>query len=382
MLTTILARLNNDEQRWQCLQTLRSKLSHYNLSWSDLRSISELFANVEHRRLDLIESLLPFSNHSRGPIEIDDYLRLLSTENEARHFRLFEQISPDLKIRSKDDVQRLIESFSTRTTRQKVETILRTAHEHVGDQHIAASFHLLEPVRITQVLPPTSSSTEDELTFEHHAEILPILSANSSDCSLSSGSDENIPIRTRSFMVAIKNTFERLRETSSWSLCGEQVTLRHFVCWWSKDLSAARSRHSRLIDSFFFFFSSSYRQKMNWCVSRLCLSREHSSWVALNGFSTLTNWRRKVTFVKCLFVWSQTHTQKANERRFPPVRRQITFTNALYQLFSCRDVYQSSSMPKRSDDIDRDIISPSWARSHRDGWMARFYTHKRADVNR
>lgn len=215
MLTTILARLTNDEQRWQCLQTLRSKLSHYNLTWSDLRSISDLFANVEHRRLDLIESLLPLSNHSRGPIEIDDYLRLSSTESEARHFRLFEQISPDLKIRSKDDVQRLIDSFSTRTIRQKVETILRTAREQAGDQHIAASIHLLEPVRTTQVLPPTSPSIEGELTFDHHAEILPILSGNSSDCSLSSGSDENIPIRTRSFMVAIKNTFERLRETSS-----------------------------------------------------------------------------------------------------------------------------------------------------------------------
>jgi hypothetical protein len=38
---------------------------------------------------------------------------------------------------------------------------------------------------------------------------------SSSNSSLSSASDENIPIRTPSFMIAIKKTFERLKESSS-----------------------------------------------------------------------------------------------------------------------------------------------------------------------
>ena len=208
MLTTILARLNNDEQRWQCLQTLRSRLTHYQLTWKDLLAISDLF---EHRRLDLLEYLLPFSEHSRGPIEVDDYLRLASEANETRQYRLFEQISNNLHLRSQDDVQRLIASFATRSIKQKVETILRSQYEGVGDRQLAASFDLLPPSRTTQFLPPTSSSIEEEF----HSELLPLLSGHSSACSLSSASDETIPIRTRSFMVAIKNTFERLRETSS-----------------------------------------------------------------------------------------------------------------------------------------------------------------------
>jgi len=64
-----------------------------------------------------------------------------------------------------------------------------------------------------QILIPSLIIQQDE--FIQQRDILPSISISSSDSSLSSASDENIPIRTRSFMVAIKNTFERLKETSN-----------------------------------------------------------------------------------------------------------------------------------------------------------------------
>jgi hypothetical protein len=64
-----------------------------------------------------------------------------------------------------------------------------------------------------QILTPSLIKQEDE--FIQQRDILSSISISSSNSSLSSASDENIPIRTRSFMVAIKNTFERLKETSS-----------------------------------------------------------------------------------------------------------------------------------------------------------------------
>ncbi len=51
--------------------------------------------------------------------------------------------------------------------------------------------------------------------FIHQGDIVPSISNSSSNSSLSSASAEMIPLRTRSFMVAIKSTFERLKETSS-----------------------------------------------------------------------------------------------------------------------------------------------------------------------
>jgi hypothetical protein len=64
-----------------------------------------------------------------------------------------------------------------------------------------------------QILTPSLIIQQNE--FIQQRDILPSISISSSNSSLSSASDENIPIRTRSFMVAIKNTFERLKETSS-----------------------------------------------------------------------------------------------------------------------------------------------------------------------
>lgn len=60
-----------------------------------------------------------------------------------------------------------------------------------------------------QIIAPSLIQQQDELIQQRN------LSLSSSNSSLSSASDENIPIRTRSFMIAIKNTFERLKETSS-----------------------------------------------------------------------------------------------------------------------------------------------------------------------
>ncbi len=64
-----------------------------------------------------------------------------------------------------------------------------------------------------QILIPLLIEQQDE--FIQQRDILSSISMSSSNSSLSSTSDENIPIRTRSFMIAIKKTFERLKESSS-----------------------------------------------------------------------------------------------------------------------------------------------------------------------
>ncbi|CAF2619950.1 unnamed protein product [Rotaria sp. Silwood2] len=64
-----------------------------------------------------------------------------------------------------------------------------------------------------QIITPSLIKQQDE--FIQQRDLLSSIFISSSNSSLSSASDENIPIRTRSFMVAIKNTFERLKETSS-----------------------------------------------------------------------------------------------------------------------------------------------------------------------
>lgn len=65
-----------------------------------------------------------------------------------------------------------------------------------------------------QILLPSLSTEQDEFIQQHDI-LATSVSISSLNSSISSASDENIPIRTRSFMVAIKNTFERLKETSS-----------------------------------------------------------------------------------------------------------------------------------------------------------------------
>ena len=62
-----------------------------------------------------------------------------------------------------------------------------------------------------QMVLPSLTMQHDEFIQQRNL-LSPIIMC-SSNSSLSSSSDEHIPIRTYSFMVAIKNTFKRLKET-------------------------------------------------------------------------------------------------------------------------------------------------------------------------
>ena len=148
MLIRVLAQLNNDEQRWQCLQTLRSKLSRYKLNEIDATRIVELFQSFDEQQRSTIF----------------DYL--LS---------------------------------NSRTT--------------------SATLHSIEFVEIHQNLLPTFSTIDDE-NFSVTI---------------------SFPSRTSSFLIAIKETFERLKETSSWF--EHRLTSAHDE-WWSKSWAANSRRHS------------------------------------------------------------------------------------------------------------------------------------------
>ncbi len=64
-----------------------------------------------------------------------------------------------------------------------------------------------------QILTPSLTLQQNE--FIQQGNIVPSISISTSNSSLSSTSDENIPIRTHSFMIAIKKTFQHLKEASS-----------------------------------------------------------------------------------------------------------------------------------------------------------------------
>jgi hypothetical protein len=128
MLLTILARMLNDEQRLQLLQTLRNKLSNYNLEWIDIRNIINLFSIKD--RFDILQFLiLHIKNKLTDQIDIENYILLsnqCTNENEQLKFRLFEQISEKLIIQNKNDCQRITDLFQTINIKQKVENIIRT----------------------------------------------------------------------------------------------------------------------------------------------------------------------------------------------------------------------------------------------------------------
>ena len=260
MLCTILARLSNDEQRVQLLQTLRNKLSHYQLDWTDVKNIVGLFTNKDQVRFDVLQLLLRHTTNSSEKIGMEQYARLVQQStngNEHLQFYLFEQIYERLDVRTHDECQRLIDSFRNRIIRQKVEALVRshparTTHEtspigqssEVGEQ-CASSAQWIEQTTANCFLPPTSSSVDgggggssaplqrqhafdvdyqDECcqqlvapssAVERDEYVRGPVSASASDSSLSSASDECVPLRSRSFMLAIKSTFERLKETSS-----------------------------------------------------------------------------------------------------------------------------------------------------------------------
>jgi len=128
MLLTILARMSNDEQRVQLLQTLRNKLSNYNLDWLDIRNIINLFSKNNQIRFDILQFLLLNIKNLTKKIDIEDYIYLSNqstNDNEHLKIRLFEQIYEKLNIQNKNDFERLINLFQTINLRHKVETILR-----------------------------------------------------------------------------------------------------------------------------------------------------------------------------------------------------------------------------------------------------------------
>ncbi len=128
MLLTILARMSNDEQRVQLLQTLRNKLSNYNLDWFDIRNIINLFSKNNQIRFDILQFLLLNIKNLTKKIDIEDYIYLSNqstNDNEHLKIRLFEQIYEKLNIQNKNDFERLINLFQTINLRQKVEAILR-----------------------------------------------------------------------------------------------------------------------------------------------------------------------------------------------------------------------------------------------------------------
>ncbi|CAF3580683.1 unnamed protein product [Rotaria sordida] len=260
MLLTILARMSNDEQRLQLLQTLRNKLTNYNLNWLDIRNIINLFSKKDQIRFNILQFLLLNINNLTNKINIDDYIYLsnqCTNNNEQLKFYLFELIYKKLNIQNKNDFECIINLFQTINIKQKVENMIRIyqsdliidKQEVVADQHLSSlqmTSHS-EQIIANNILSPTSSFVQElslaplkrkysfdnkyqdyychqiitpslikqQDEFIQQRDLLSSISINSSNSSLSSTSDENIPIRTRSFMVAIKNTFERLKETSS-----------------------------------------------------------------------------------------------------------------------------------------------------------------------
>jgi hypothetical protein len=143
-----------------------------------------------------------------------------------------------LNIENKNDVEKILNLFQIINLRQKVENFIRNNRSQIDIQLTSYPYQ----TTANNILSPTSSLFQEaslaplkrkysfDNEYENHScqqMITPLLlkqedefiqqtiSMSSSDSSLSTASDENIPIRTRSFMIAIKNTFERLKETSS-----------------------------------------------------------------------------------------------------------------------------------------------------------------------
>ncbi|UJR22369.1 hypothetical protein I4U23_025431 [Adineta vaga] len=278
MLLTILARMSDDKQRLQLLQTLRNKLSNYNLTWLDIRNIIKLFSWKNYVRFDILQFLLLYTKNLMTKIDIEDFIDLsdlCTNNNEQMKVRLFEQIHRHLNIQSENDVERIINLFQIIHIRHKIQSMIEIHRSNTrSDEYkgisttefdlqlntidlfttiilvIDTQQHISYPEEITvnNILSPILSSIEESTAsatlkrkysydnaYQDHAchqiitpiltlqqdeliqqrDFLSSISISSSNSSISSASDENIPIRTRSFMIAIKNTFERLKETSS-----------------------------------------------------------------------------------------------------------------------------------------------------------------------
>lgn len=209
MLLRILSRLNETEQRWQCLHTLRHKLNHYQLNWNEIKEIIDLF-HRDHHQPDLLLFLLNHIDRSRlTKIEINDYFQLTEQFNETIQSNLFKLIVDKFIIRNEKDFQEILQYFRNKTIRNEIEELLRRFHRQFQGETIQ-----IDTNQCQMFICPKMSSNENE-----SIRILTRQFSNSSISSSSSSSnlstDEFVPIRTRSLMGAIKNTFERLKDSSS-----------------------------------------------------------------------------------------------------------------------------------------------------------------------
>jgi hypothetical protein len=128
MLLTILARMSNDEQRLQLLQTLRKKLSNYNLDWLDIRNIMNLFSNKDYIRFDILQFLLLYIKNLTKKINIEDFIDLsnqCTNNNEYLKVRLVELMYEKLNIQNKNDLERVMNLFQTINFKQKIEAMIR-----------------------------------------------------------------------------------------------------------------------------------------------------------------------------------------------------------------------------------------------------------------
>lgn len=128
MLLTILSRMSNDEQRVQLLQTLRNRLSNYNLDWLDIRKIICLFSNKDQIRFEILQFFLLYLKNLTKKIDIEDYIYLsnqCTNNNEQLKIRLFEQIYEHLNIQSKNDLERISNLFQTVNMKYKIEAMNR-----------------------------------------------------------------------------------------------------------------------------------------------------------------------------------------------------------------------------------------------------------------
>ncbi|CAF4749854.1 unnamed protein product, partial [Rotaria sp. Silwood2] len=109
-------------------QTLRNKLSNYNLNWLDIRNIINLFSKKDQIRFDILQFLLLHINNLTNKIDIDDYIYLsnqCTNNNEQIKFYLFELIYKKLNIQNTYDFQRIINLFQTINMKQKVEAMIQ-----------------------------------------------------------------------------------------------------------------------------------------------------------------------------------------------------------------------------------------------------------------
>jgi hypothetical protein len=120
--------MSNDEQRVQLLQTLRNRLSNYNLDWLDIRKIICLFSNKDQIRFEILQFFLLYLKNLTKKIDIEDYIYLsnqCTNNNEQLKIRLFEQIYEHLNIQSKNDLERISNLFQTVNMKYKIEAMNR-----------------------------------------------------------------------------------------------------------------------------------------------------------------------------------------------------------------------------------------------------------------